>query len=315
MNHAQEIIEIPCGQIRVGERHRKEMGDLEALAVSISTVGLLHPPVVTRDGVLVCGERRFRAMRDILGWKTIPVIVLEVSSIVEGEYAENEIRKDFTPSERVAIGRAIEAEIGKRQGRRTDLEPVENLPQVPPGTKTRELAAEKAGFGNARTYQQAKKVTEDGAPELVAAMDAGEVSISAAAVLAQAPPDTQRTIVQMPAAVRRQIVRQLREATELPSTAEARRIARETGMLVADRTGRYRSGLSDDERKALKEDLDAIWAVTRAVLALADTPLDPVELASRLEYWHCPGVRAKSPVALDWLHRFEEAIRDKTQIS
>lgn len=315
MNHAQEIIEIPCGQIRVGERHRKEMGDLEALAVSISTVGLLHPPVVTRDGVLVCGERRFRAMRDILGWKTIPVIVLEVSSIVEGEYAENEIRKDFTPSERVAIGRAIEAEIGKRQGRRTDLEPVENLPQVPPGTKTRELAAEKAGFGNARTYQQAKKVTEDGAPELVAAMDAGEVSISAAAVLAQAPPDTQRTIVQMPAAVRRQIVRQLREAIELPSTAEARRIARETGMLVADRTGRYRSGLSDDERKALKEDLDAIWAVTRAVLALADTPLDPVELASRLEYWHCPGVRAKSPVALDWLHRFEEAIRDKTQIS
>ena len=315
MTHAQEIIEIPCGQIRVGERHRKEMGDLEALAVSISTVGLLHPPVVTRDGVLVCGERRFRAMRDILGWKTIPVIVLEVSSIVEGEYAENEIRKDFTPSERVAIGRAIEAEIGKRQGRRTDLEPVENLPQVPHGTKTRELAAEKAGFGNARTYQQAKKVTEDGAPELVAAMDAGEVSISAAAVLAQAPPDTQRTIVQMPAAVRRQIVRQLREATELPSTAKARRIARETGMLVADRTGRYRSGLSDDERKALKEDLDAIWAVTRAVLALADTPLDPVELASRLEYWHCPGIRAKSPVALDWLHRFEEAIRDKTQIS
>ena len=315
MNRQQTIVEMPCEQIRIGERHRKEMGDLEALAVSISTVGLLHPPVVTKEGVLVCGERRFRAMRDILGWKTIPVIVLEVSSIVEGEYAENEIRKDFTPSERVAIGKAIEAEIGKRQGQRTDLEPVEDLPQVPPGTKTREIAAEKAGFGNARTYQQAKKVTEDGTPELVAAMDAGEVSIDAAALIAQAPPETQREIVQMPAAVRRQIVRQLREATELPSTAEARRIARETGMLVADRTGRYRSGLSDDERKALKEDLDAIWAVTRAVLALADTPLDPVELASRLEYWHCPGIRAKSPVALDWLHRFEEAIRENTQVS
>jgi len=115
--------------------------------------------------------------------------------------------------------------------------------------------------------------------------------------------------------VRRQIARQLREATELPSTAEARRSARETGMLVADRTGRYRSGLSDEERKALKADLDSIWAVTRAVLALADTPLDPVELASRLEYWHCPGIRAKSPAALDWLHRFEEAIRENTQIS
>jgi hypothetical protein len=192
---------------------------------------------------------------------------------------------------------------------------VEDLPQVPPGAKTREIAAEKAGFGNPRTYQQAKKVTENGAPELVAAMDAGEISIDAAAVIAQEPPETQREIVQMPAAVRRQIVRQLREATELPSTAEARRMARETGMLVADRTGRYRSGASPKEREAAKEDLDAIWAVTRAVLALADTPLDPAELASRLEYWHCPGIRAKSPAALGWLHRFEEAIREKTQLS
>jgi len=307
--------EVPCDAIRVVGRHRRDMGELEVLAASIATVGLLHPPVITKDGVLVCGERRLLAMRDILGWKTIPVIVLEVSSLVEGEYAENEIRKDFTPSERVAIGKAIEAEIGKRQGQRTDLGLPENLPEVQPGAETRELAAEKAGFGNARTYQQAKKVTEAGTPELVAAMDAGEISIDAAAVIAQEPPNAQREIVQMPAAVRRQIVRQLREATDLPSTAEARRIARDTGMLVADRTGRYRSGLSDKERKALKEDLDSIWAVTRAVLALAETPLDPVELASRLEYWHCPGIRAKSPVALDWLHRFEEAIRDKTQIS
>ncbi len=307
--------EVPCDSIKVVGRHRRDMGELEVLAASIATVGLLHPPVITKDGVLICGERRLLAMRDILGWESIPVIVLQVASIVEGEYAENEIRKDFTPSERVAIGKAIEAEIGKRQGQRTDLEPVQDLPQVPPGTKTREIAAVKAGFSNPRTYQQAKKVTETGAPELVAAMDAGAISIDAAAIIAQEPPDAQREIVQLPAAVRRQIVRQLREATELPSTAEARRIARETGMLVADRTGRYRSGLSDDERRVLKEDLDSIWAVTRAVLALAETPLDPVELASRLEYWHCPGIRAKSPAALDWLHRFEEAIRDKTQIS
>lgn len=211
MKHSLKIIEIPCDQIRIGERHRKDMGDLEVLAASIATVGLLHPPVVTEDGLLVCGERRFLAMRDILRWKTIPVIVLRVSSIVAGEYAENEVRKDFTPSERVAIGKAVEAEIGKRQGQRTDLEPVEDLPQVPPGTKTREFAAERAGFGNARTYQQAKKVTETGAPELVAAMDAGDVSIDAAAIIAQEPPEAQREIVQMPAAVRRQIVRQLRE--------------------------------------------------------------------------------------------------------
>jgi hypothetical protein len=315
VTHSLKIVEIPCEQIRVGERQRKDMGDLEVLAASIATVGLLHPPVITKDGVLICGERRLLAMRDILRWKTIPVIVLEVSSIVEGEYAENEVRKDFTPSERVAIGKAIEAEIGKRQGQRTDRGLPRNSAEVTSGLETRQIAAAKAGFGNPRTYQQAKKVTENGAPELVAAMDAGEISIDAAAVIAQEPPEAQREIVQMPAAVRRQIVRQLREATELPSTSKARRMARKTGMLVADRTGRYRSGASTEEREAAKEDLDAIWAVTRAVLALADTPLDPAELASRLEYWHCPGIRAKSPAALGWLHRFEEAIREKTQLS
>jgi hypothetical protein len=146
-------------------------------------------------------------------------------------------------------------------------------------------------------------------------MDAGEVSIGAAAVIAEQPTEEQRQIVQMPAALRRQIVRQLREAIDLPSTAEARRIARETGMHVADRTGRYRSGATAEERAAAKRELDAIWAATRAVVALADTPLDPVELASRLEYWHCPGIRAKSPIALAWLQKFEEAIRENTQIS
>jgi len=315
VNHAQEIIEIPCDQIRIGERHRKDMGDLEGLAASIATEGLLQPVGITEENLLVFGERRLRAVRDVLKQDTIAARIVRVSSILAGEYAENEIRKDFTPSERVAIGKTIEAEIGSRQGLRTDQGLVGNCAQVGSRVKTREIAAAKAGFDSPRTYERAKKVVEKAVAEVLAQMDAGDLSISAAAMIAEQPLEAQREIVQMPAAVRRQIVRQLREATELPSTAEARRIARETGMLVADRTGRYRSGLSDEERKALKEDLDSIWAVTRAVLALADTPLDPVELASRLEYWHCPGIRAKSPAALDWLHRFEEAIRDKTQIS
>ena len=60
--------------------------------------------------------------------------------------ASGELRKDFTPTERVAIAKAIEEEIGNRQGKRTDLE----LPVVRPevtGNETRAIAAEKAGFG------------------------------------------------------------------------------------------------------------------------------------------------------------------------
>jgi len=101
----------------------------------------------------------------------------------------------------------------------------------------------------------------------------------------------------------------------LPSTAEARRIARETGMLVADRTGRYRSGHTPKERKAIEEDLDEIWEVTRAVITLADAKADPVGLAKKLEYWHCGDIRTKSPAALAWLTKFADAIKDRTDIS
>jgi hypothetical protein len=59
--------------------------------------------------------------------------------------------------ERVAIAKAIEEEIGNRQGKRTDLELVGDCPQVT-ADKTRAIAAEKAGFGSEVTYRRAKAV-------------------------------------------------------------------------------------------------------------------------------------------------------------
>jgi hypothetical protein len=72
----------------------------------------------------------------------------------------------------VAIAKAIEAAIGKRQGQRTDKELPKNFSEVVPGKETRKVAAERAGFGNPITYQQAKRVVERGVQELVEAMDA-----------------------------------------------------------------------------------------------------------------------------------------------
>jgi ParB/RepB/Spo0J family partition protein len=100
---------FPLDRIRVGERHRRDMGDIEALARSIAEVGLLQPIAVTFDGHLIAGERRLRAV-ELLGWKTIPYtpIPLNLDQIVRGEFAENTHRKDFTLSEAVAIKRALE---------------------------------------------------------------------------------------------------------------------------------------------------------------------------------------------------------------
>ena len=54
------------------ERQRRELRDIESLMDSISTVGLINPPVITRDRVLIAGERRLTACLR-LGWLTIPV--------------------------------------------------------------------------------------------------------------------------------------------------------------------------------------------------------------------------------------------------
>ena len=43
---------LPVDKIRVGRRHRKDMGDVDALAQSIAEVGLLQPVVVRPDGAL-----------------------------------------------------------------------------------------------------------------------------------------------------------------------------------------------------------------------------------------------------------------------
>lgn len=310
MPHGLSIMDVPCDAIRIGQRHRKDMGELEVLAASIATEGLLQPIGVTEDNELVFGERRLRAVQEVLRRGTIPARVVRVRSITAGEYAENEIRKDFTLSERDAIRRAVQTQIPERRGWQNP----DNCPELK-GEETRQIAARKAGFSNYKAAERVAKVVDQGAAELVEAMDSCDVSIHAASIIATQPPERQAEIVKTPRDLRRQIVREIRDAIDLPTTSEARRMARESGMLVADRTGRYRSGASAEERAATKADLDAIWDVTRGVLAIAGTQLDPAELAARLEYWHCPDVRVKTTVALSWLTKFQEGLAHNDQIS
>src|SRR4029077_20448691 len=111
---------IPLSAIRVGKRHRKDLGDIRSLARSIQEIGLLHPVVIRPDGKLIAGERRLRALK-LLGWAKVPVTVLDLDKVIRGEVAENVLRPDFRPSEMVAIARALEPilrrEAKARQGR------------------------------------------------------------------------------------------------------------------------------------------------------------------------------------------------------
>jgi N6-adenosine-specific RNA methylase IME4 len=117
---------MPIAAIRVGTRHRRDMGDISTLADSIAELGLLHPIVVTPDGTLIAGQRRIEACR-ALGRSEIPVRVLDLARVVAGEYSENVFRKAFSPSEMADIADALEPlerEAAKqRQGTRADKHP------------------------------------------------------------------------------------------------------------------------------------------------------------------------------------------------
>src|SRR5215467_9676080 len=59
---------VNVSEVRVGARHRKDLGDLTSLARSINDVGQLQPIVITPDRRLIAGQRRLEAVK-LLGWK------------------------------------------------------------------------------------------------------------------------------------------------------------------------------------------------------------------------------------------------------
>ena len=106
-NISQQATLLLLDSIVIGERHRKDMGDIAGLAANIAELGLLHPIVVRPDGCLIAGERRLRAAK-LLGWTEIAARVVDLDAVIRGELAENTQRKDFLPSEIEAIRRALE---------------------------------------------------------------------------------------------------------------------------------------------------------------------------------------------------------------
>lgn len=130
-------------EITVGKRFRKAMGGLDEMAHSIERrtrdgkPGLLQPIGITPKDELIWGERR------LLGWKRskvafsdpIPVRVLDVHSIIEGEYVENDpaLRKNFTPEEAVEIVRAMRPKQRELVGAEAAARPPET--RAAPGRK------------------------------------------------------------------------------------------------------------------------------------------------------------------------------------
>lgn len=94
-----EFTSVPIEMIWVdrSKRQRRELLRIPELAQSIAESGLIHAPVIKRDGELVTGERRWTAIKE-LGWTHIPIQWIDTLSEIElhkVEFEENIRRLDL----------------------------------------------------------------------------------------------------------------------------------------------------------------------------------------------------------------------------
>jgi ParB-like chromosome segregation protein Spo0J len=93
---------IPIKNIAMGDRVRKDMGDIDGLSASMSEVGQLQPVLLGRGLKLISGARRVKAAKK-LGWDSIGYVLVnhldEVAQCLKAERDENTQRKPFTKSE------------------------------------------------------------------------------------------------------------------------------------------------------------------------------------------------------------------------
>lgn len=183
---------LRISEVQVAERIRKDNGGLEELANDIHEHGLINPITVMEqsDGgyVLIAGLRRLKAM-ERMGAKEIRATVmtaLEADEMLMLEIAENEQRKEFTVSEKLAFAeklKAVEAEKAKqRQIRKSSNFVVANRPPQTKHAETgkaRDIVAQKAGFTSTTQMRRAQAVSES-RPDLMEQVDKGEKSISGA---------------------------------------------------------------------------------------------------------------------------------------
>jgi 16S rRNA G966 N2-methylase RsmD len=149
----------------VGAHHRKDLGDIPALAQEIAEVGLLHALPITPNNEGIAGKRRLAAVK-YLGWVRVPVHVVDVPNIVRGALSENAQRKDFLPSEIDAIRRVMEPleQAAAQQRQRAGLKRGKNRPvreTFPNGAagRARDKVAAFAGKSG-RTVEKIKAVCD-----------------------------------------------------------------------------------------------------------------------------------------------------------
>lgn len=104
-------MQVLITNIKIPDRVRMDVGDLDPLMESLKRCGQLNPITLSREMELIAGFRRLSAAQR-LGWKMIDATVVDGLTALrrlEMELEENVYRKDFTPDELLEGVKRLEA--------------------------------------------------------------------------------------------------------------------------------------------------------------------------------------------------------------
>ena len=155
---------IQIDQIKVGTRFREELGDIESLAQSLESEGLINPITLDQEHNLLAGGRRLAAAQ-LLKWETISANIMQIDS--EGdlriiELVENVQRKDLSWTEQANLVNRInelmkDQDPGWTQNKTADLLKM-SAGHVSDQIMVADIAESVPGLAEATTFKDAVKI-------------------------------------------------------------------------------------------------------------------------------------------------------------
>lgn len=256
---------------------------LAALTADIAANGQ-HEPILILDGQVIDGRCRLRACEELGIEPRIRDVSIEGGDPFVLAVSLNLHRRHLTESQRAMVATKL-ATLANGSNQHAQI-----------CAPSQEHAAELLKVSR-RSVQHARSVLNHGTPELVAAVDQGEVAVSAAADLARLPADTQREVLTRTPDEIRAIAREVKERIT------AAGVCGPSAVRIFDRVAQEQDLSGSEQRsvvEAIKADAPALPTPAEARriaiqgkpgLAVLATdgryhtaPGDPQE-AARLERW------------------------------
>lgn len=179
------VAEIPVNGLEPHPLSAQIFGQLspeqfDDLVADLNESGLRYPLELDIHGRVICGSQRLRAIKS-LGWETVPVIrrldLTDENAIEKWLIRDNTLRRQLTYSQMYRAGKRLETILADeaRERQKGGIKVVTG-----PKGKTSQHVARELGIST-RGYERLKTVQESGSDDLKRRVDAGLVSLSAAA--------------------------------------------------------------------------------------------------------------------------------------